>query len=546
MTRFYISLLVVIIGCSLTTETFAQSTFSQVQSLLQTNCGASGCHGGGNAVVFDVDASETDLYNSIVGVQPTNQMALDKGEMLVDAGHPYNSFLLKKIYDSIDGYYPLHADEGMAEPRNTNPLEKTEIELVRQWILAGAPQSGNVVDQQLVADYYSGGHDPFMDIPTPPAVEDGFQIRSGPYFLEPQTEFEYIKKEYLHNTEELKIKRLDGFMSDLSHHLLLFKYVDDASSVSQGMRAVPSAAVPFDPLTSLSASWADPASFDLPQGTAYYWDADAVLDVNYHNVNASTTSIHPSDFYMNAYYYDDPVEPIEMHAEIDNNPALLLFQGENTVVSQHVPGGEERYLWMLASHTHKYGTDFDTYRRTPDGERGEQIYEGFYDSEYDFNQGYYDWEHPAVRYFEPFEMFDANLGLEFETKWNVAEPFITFGLTTNDEMMLLSYLYTTVDPASVGIEESISDLTGVAVYPNPVVDELNIKLELDRSANVQIVIKDLLGREVALLVNEKMNVGKYSLSESLSAYNISGVFFLDFMLDGIKVETKKLIAVNSN
>jgi hypothetical protein len=113
-------------------------------------------------------------------------------------------------------------------------------------------------------------------------------------------------------------------------------------------------------------------------------------------------------------------------------------------------------------------------------------------------------------------------------------------------MMLLSYLYTTVDPASVGIEESVSDLTGVAVYPNPVVDELNIKLELDRSANVQVVMKDLLGREVALLVNETMNVGKHSLSESLSAYNISGVFFLDFMLDGIKVETKKLIAVNSN
>ena len=249
---------------------------------------------------------------------------------------------------------------------------------------------------------------------------------------------------------------------------------------------------------------------------------------------------------MNAYYYDAGPEPIEMLAEIDNNPAFFVFQGENTVVSQHVPGGGERYLWMIASHTHKYGTDFDTYKRTPSGDRGEQIYEGFYDSGYNFNQGYYDWEHPAVRYFEPFEPFDGNLGLEFETKWNVAEPFITFGLTTDDEMMLLSYLYTLVDPATLGIEDNLSGgLSAVSVYPNPVVNELlNIEVELERSAHVQIVVRDLLGKEITVLVNEKLSAGKHRLSESLATYNISGMFFMDLILDNKKAGTKKLIAVS--
>lgn len=75
---------------------FAQSTFSGVHSILQTNCTIS-CHNGSTySGQLDLSGTETDVYNNIVNVNPVNPAALAKGDKLIDPGYPERSFLIRK------------------------------------------------------------------------------------------------------------------------------------------------------------------------------------------------------------------------------------------------------------------------------------------------------------------------------------------------------------------------------------------------------------------------------------------------------------------
>ena len=58
----------------------------------------------------------------------------------------------------------------------TTPLANDEIELVRQWILRGAPQTGNVVDFSMLTDYYTNGGVGLLDQPPVQAAIEGFKF----------------------------------------------------------------------------------------------------------------------------------------------------------------------------------------------------------------------------------------------------------------------------------------------------------------------------------------------------------------------------------
>ncbi len=53
--------------------------------------------------------------------------------------------------------YVLNTGEGNYEPNGLPALANNEIELVRQWILYGAPDTGIVVDTAMVNAYYRTG-----------------------------------------------------------------------------------------------------------------------------------------------------------------------------------------------------------------------------------------------------------------------------------------------------------------------------------------------------------------------------------------------------
>ncbi|MGA8265493.1 MAG: T9SS type A sorting domain-containing protein, partial [Ignavibacteriaceae bacterium] len=61
-------------------------------------------------------------------------------------------------------------------------------------------------------------------------------------------------------------------------------------------------------------------------------------------------------------------------------------------------------------------------------------------------------------------------------------------------------------------------------YPNPFNPSSIINYEIPKSSLVTLKVYDVLGREVATLVNEEKHTGRYNVTFSASKYS-SGVYF---------------------
>lgn len=560
MKQFYSALLV---AC-LPTFGFAQSTAESVGALFQANCTV-GCHSGGSpSANLDLSGGPTDLVSALVGVDPINPAAQSKGYKLVDPGYPHNSFLLYKCaYPEWDEQYGMDVAEGQSmPPSGQSQLAKEDVELIRQWILYGAKANGVAVDPQLLDDYYN---DNGMDrIAKPDAPVNGFQMHLGPFFLAPGDEVEFYKKERVFNENEQNVVRFDAIFNDESHHFLLFQFNEgEEQTVGEGLRPVTTQNAFDNPYM---VGWVDADSTILPEGTAYRIREESYIDLNYHLINYASNgdSILAAEAYVN--YYTDNTTPnlIEMKSELLINLGIFIpNNGQEVSFTDAVTGGpvfnpgaaaeDSIYVWFLSSHTHKYGIDYDIYKRNPDGSRGDQLYEGFYNTTYDFNQGFYDWEHPGNLYFD--EQFGDLMplskrdGLIQEAKYqipgsaNESAPFITFGLTTDDEMMLAFIQYTEQPLSSfnTSISERMNEPSFLSVYPNPTDGVSTIQFDLDERANVQLTVYNSLGQEVGRVYNGTHAAGQARFDFDASAgLDPNGLYLIQLMVDG-NVYTERLL-----
>jgi len=64
-----------------------------------------------------------------------------------------------------------------------------------------------------------------------------------------------------------------------------------------------------------------------------------------------------------------------------------------------------------------------------------------------------------------------------------------------------------VSPITVGIKNEIELFSTLELYPNPVKNNLTVELGLTEQTTVEIFVTDLLGKTVANIVNEEINVG---------------------------------------
>lgn len=560
MKRFYTALLV----ASLPAIGFAQTTAESVSAIFQANC-TTGCHSGGSpSANLDLSGTPADLVDALVGVDPLNPAAQAKGYKLVDAGYPHNSFLLYKCaYAAWDDQFGMDVAEGSTMPQNQSPLEKEEVELIRQWILYGAKETGTAIDPQTLYDYYHDNGMARIEKPDAPAAGEGFQMHMGPFFLEPGEEVEFYKKEKANNTELENIVRFEAFFNDESHHFLLFDFVPGTDGqVGEGLRPVTVQNAFQD--AQYMVGWVDPDVTDLPNGTAYKLEENGVLDMNYHLINYASNgdSVLAAEAYINYYVDNQTPDLIEMYSEllinlnifIPNTGSEVSFTNAQTFGNSAT---DSIYIWFLSSHTHKYGTDYDIYKRNPDGSQGEQLYEGFYNTTYDFNQGYYDWEHPGNLYLD--EVYGEMIpiaekdGLVQVAKYqipgsaNESAPFITFGLTTEDEMMLSFIQYTRerVDAEPNGIFDggARNESSIMSVYPNPTSGNSTIRFSLEESADVKLTVYNSLGQEVNSLYNGSMTAGQATFEfDATSGTDPNGLYLIQLMVDG-KVYTDRLLHI---
>lgn len=73
-------------------------------------------------------------------------------------------------------------------------------------------------------------------------------------------------------------------------------------------------------------------------------------------------------------------------------------------------------------------------------------------------------------------------------------------------------------------------LSVLRVYPNPVDDQINLTLRLERESSVSIKIMDLLGNEVVTLSNERLSAGEQTKTFTIPNKLNSGIYFLRFVV----------------
>lgn len=531
-------------------DVLAQSTFDEVYNLFQANCTV-GCHSGSSpSANLDLSGSKSEVYDALVGVSPVNPYAANTlKQKLVYPGYANRSYLLRKVSHGLDSDIDLkNVAEGNYMPDGQPALEDYEIELIRQWIIWGAKDTGVCVDQQMLVDYYTNGGIDDIDIPPTPEEEgkEGYQMRFGPVFMQPGEEFEYIQVFESPDDVEKEIVKMDGIMHPFSHHWVMYD-LDQGQDSILGAAPLDAQNIPTQAFIFLNTQymgiWMFSREMNLPEGTAIFLDQKEQYLMNLHQANYSQDSICKASAYFNVYTQDAGSGAVEMKASLkqygDNNPYLLVVPNDGTpqVVEQEftVPG-ETYYFWTIQSHTHKLGTDYDMYLRNQDGTKGEKIYEGFYNADYTFNQGYFDYTHPPVKIWD--NMFEVNMdnGMIFEATYlNNGPDTIRFGLTTEDEMYITYYQYTTELP-SVGVNE-IDGSGSVSVYPNPATEAVTLNFNDNTfSGQTNIEVYDMFGKLV-----RNVNTISYPTTRIDRGNLPAGVYVYKLVESGRVLSTGKVV-----
>ena len=79
-------------------------------------------------------------------------------------------------------------------------------------------------------------------------------------------------------------------------------------------------------------------------------------------------------------------------------------------------------------------------------------------------------------------------------------------------------------------------------YPNPFNPTTTINFKVKSYQVIRLVVYDILGKEVAVLVNEKLHPGEYKTTFDGSGL-ASGVYFYSLFADGNLIETKKMLMI---
>lgn len=508
MKKLYIALFAMVY----TLNVGAQTTFNRVYTILQSHC-VTGCHNSvNNSGSLNLSGTEQAVYAALVNVTPSSAGAAARGHKLVDPGDARNSFLFKKINRGLDANLALEANEGNSMPDSypSGALTETEREMVRQWILFGAKDTGTLVNEQLINDFYvNQGGQPRQQPLAPPAANEGVQLYWGPLFMSVGQEFEYSSKFKVRNPITADVTRMNVTENDESHHFAVYKYFPRADTAfAPGMKKVNGIgdeAVLFY-AADVIAQWPNNIDLHYPQGTAYVFDSNSVVSITYHLINFND-SIIAAEAYMNIYYQPHqqstiPIKTAQIRYGGDQVGDLIIKNtGTDTtfVINQFEP--DSAFLWNIISmqaHTHKLGKDYQVWTRKANGDKDSVIYNGHYDPTYSFDQGVYIWDNPPYRQFSPPLPVDLRNGLIHEATFRNNGPnWVGFGLTTEDEMYVTFIVYYKSEFPTGVTDQTYVD-SNIKWYPNPVNNTAYIQLNTDLVLNnAELRLYDLLGNEVA-------------------------------------------------
>ena len=171
---------------------FGHNTWDIIQeSIWNPKCTMCHVSGSSFAEQSGLILTEDVAYEELVNATPKNPHAAEDGLELVGTNgiaSLYSSFLWEKINaPNYEHFYEDHPEYGSIMPMGLDFLTNGELEFIRQWIIAGAPEDGHVADETLLSDTTIFALPDFEPLEIP---ENGIQIHLPPFDVPPQFERE--------------------------------------------------------------------------------------------------------------------------------------------------------------------------------------------------------------------------------------------------------------------------------------------------------------------------------------------------------------------
>ena len=412
------------------------STFAVIQtSVLADNC--TSCHttGVSGATESGLALDAATAYRNLVNVTSRDPIARDDAMPRVLPGNADRSLLYQKLIL----WDPNHTrNYGAPMPLGGQSLTIGQIELVKRWINAGAPEKGVVADASLLANAARPTYTPFTPLAVPAS---GFQVAVGPFDVAPRFERELFVRRDLKNPAPIYISKIETKMRSNSHHLLVQTFSPSTPAavlppvdVIRDIRR-PDGTLDFVKMLPmgyhvfLAGSMTPTGGFEFPAGVALELPANAILDVNSHYVNTSSASL-TGEAYANFHTVPAASVTKVAHTLFMNNDVLSLPPNQRTTVTRTFKVSATTTIIMLTSHMHHHGEKFVV--RIAGGSRnGEQVYQSA------------NWADPEITTFAQPIVLQAGEGLTSETTYNnTTASTIVFGLTSDDEMdIIYGYYY---------------------------------------------------------------------------------------------------------
>jgi len=528
---------------------YSQSTFNQIYQILNSaSCGNNfnSCHNSSGPSGLNFNQTELQVYNSLFNQNPHNNTASARKDKLVYPGHPYRSFLFRKINNGLAFNVDLENGEGVNMPQSSPALNEKQIELIRQWIIYGAPYSGNVVNANLITEFYDNtGIESVPNPPLPPNASEGFQIHFGPVFLPPggenlsQTGIPLMVRIDMNLEDTVEFYRVENHVGTGFHHsgISMVYNTNMIENIPYGIITQDSLAslVAFSDVKLLTA-FQQNDTLNLPSGTAFNIPVNAPLLYSDHFINTSPSKVLSCDVYLNIYYEPKNTALQIMNVQLwnygtnFNNPLILLppnnllYEYEESIFE---PGSsEKRYMWGIMCHSHVHTVYHDFYLRNTNNTNGIKIYEGACPNGLPgcSTPVFQPFEIPT-RYFNNFIEIEMGKGLRRQGGFrNQTDDTIHYGgLALTNEMMGMAYYYIT-DTTGIGSPNSISEnfKNEITVYPNPSSGEVIFNLEsIENKLPVSITIYDATGKIIFNTNENKLK--QFRLNSDI--FPTSGIYF---------------------
>jgi len=413
------------------------------QKIFEPSCVS--CHAAGTSFARQSGLVLTKdvAYNQLINVPPKNQAAAADGLMRVGTKGLESlekSFLWEKVNaPNQDHLYSDHPHYGAIMPLGGPALTNGELELIRRWIVAGAPNTGEVADPAVLNDKRRYELKPFQALPPP---TKGVQLHLGPFEVAANFEREFFYYWPLNHSEDVFIKRVEVAMRPGSHHFLLYAFGDHAPAevipppgVYRDIRN-PAGDLIFhnlmvlDYLLPVAGTQYPVLNYHFPPGVAFRLKTGRGLDLNSHYANRSAQVMH-GEVYTNLHFADRSEITHVAENLFLNNQDFELPPNRTTTISRTFTFDRRMHIFQLLSHAHEHMTQFKV--EVVGGPRnGELIYVA------------HDWQHPPILALDPPLVLEPAQGLRLITTYNNSTSrTLRFGLRSDDEMqILLGYYYT--------------------------------------------------------------------------------------------------------